>query len=60
MNAANGKPFNEYKNNNGYSYGSSNVKLDFIDVEGDCNWIHASQTNPYEGKGKKKFFFRVF
>ncbi|GBB88577.1 hypothetical protein RclHR1_15100004 [Rhizophagus clarus] len=26
----------------------------------DCNWIHTSQANPYEGKGKKKIFFAFF
>ncbi|EXX68298.1 hypothetical protein RirG_106450 [Rhizophagus irregularis DAOM 197198w] len=29
----NGRPFNEYNNNNGYSCGSGNAKLDFIDIE---------------------------
>lgn len=60
MNVANGRPFNEYNNNNGYSCGSGNAKLDFIDIEGDCDWIHANQANPYEGKGKKENFLRVF
>jgi hypothetical protein len=60
MNVANGRSFDEYNNNCGYNCGSGNVKLDFIDIEGNCNWIHASQANPYEVKGKKEIFLRVF
>ncbi|PKY42672.1 hypothetical protein RhiirA4_397808 [Rhizophagus irregularis] len=55
----NGRPFNEYNNNNGYSCGSGNAKLDFIDIEGDCDWIHASQANPYEGKEYRVFIGSV-